>query len=291
MDTAVIDCHVHVGSEEAWIPDGLRLAQELADEQVREVLTSTQDPGPTVADYLRRQGVTAAIAIPVGRAPVQEYTLRDAERTDGFLRPLVQYDPRSAPDAARRFDRAITAGAVGLKVHPMSHQLPVNDRSLYPLYTVAAERGVPVVMHVGSSVFPGAKLRFCDPLLVDEVAADFPELKVVCAHAGRGFWTEQVFQLTRMRDNVWMELSGLPANRIVEAFPELDRVANRVVFGSDWPSSPAVGRLVDQFRQMPFAKATLTAALSSNAVRLFGLDDLANDGESNDLGEETKHGG
>lgn len=239
-----------------------------------DALSGDGPDGPSVETYLRNEGVSAALAIPCGREPVQEYTIEEAERTDGFLLPLVQYDPRSAARANRRFARALDNGAVGLKVHPASHQLPPNNRSLYPLYAVAEERQAPVWFHVGSSVFPGAKMRHCDPMHVDEVAADFPDLTVVCAHSGRGFWTDQVFFLTRMRENVWMELSGLPASRIHEHFPELDRVADRILFGSDWPSSPSVRRLIQEFRELPYLPDTIENALWRNATKLFALDQL-----------------
>lgn len=267
----LVDCHVHVGSRARWIPEGLQLADELAVPEARALLAAGGPTGKGLRDYLDAEGVDVAVAIPSGRDPVQEYTLDEADGTDRIL-PFVQYDPRSAPEAARRFAAAIDAGARGLKVHPMSHQLPANDRSLYPLYAVAQERGVPVMVHVGSSVFPGAKLRYCDPLLVDEVAVDFPALQVLCAHSGRGFWTQQVFELTRVRPNVWMELSGLPARRIAQFFPELERVADRVLFGSDWPSSPAISRLAAQFRELPFSAELIENALWRNAARLFDLN-------------------
>jgi uncharacterized protein len=268
--STLVDCHVHVGSRDRWIPEGLELADQLAAPEIRDVLADGGTTGDRLLAYLDSQGVDVAVAIPSGREPVQEYALDEAVGTDRIL-PFVQYDPRSAPDAARRFAGAIDAGARGLKVHPMSHQLPANDRSLYPLFAVAEERRIPVMVHVGSSVFPGAKMRFCDPLLVDEVAADFPDLQVLCAHSGRGFWTQQVFELTRMRRNVWMELSGLPARRIAALFPELERVRDRVLFGSDWPSSPAISRLAEEFRGLPFSDELIENALWRNAARLFGL--------------------
>jgi hypothetical protein len=268
--STLVDCHVHVGSRDRWIPEGLHLADELAAPEVRALLAAGGPTGARLRDYLDAQGVDVAVAIPSGRDAVQEYTLDEADGTDRIL-PFVQYDPRSAPDAARRFAAAIDAGARGLKVHPCSHQIPANDRSLYPLYSVAEERGIPVMVHVGSSIFPGAKMRYCDPLLVDEVAVDFPGLQVLCAHSGRGFWTQQVFELTRMRPNVWMELSGLPARRIASLFPELERVRDRVLFGSDWPSSPPISRLAEQFRELPFSAELIENALWRNAARLFEL--------------------
>jgi len=277
--STLVDCHVHVGGRDRWIPEGLQLADELAAPETRALLADGGTTGARLLAYLDSQGVDVAVAIPSGRDAVQEYALDEAVGTDRIL-PFVQYDPRSAPDAARRFAAAIDAGARGLKVHPMSHQLPANDRSLYPLFAVAEQRRIPVMVHVGSSIFPGAKMRFCDPLLVDEVAVDFPDLNVLCAHSGRGFWTQQVFELTRMRPNVWMELSGLPARRIAQLFPELERVADRVLFGSDWPSSPAIRQLADQFRELPFSAELIENALWRNAARLFDLM-LPTDTEAN----------
>ncbi|MEO2109089.1 MAG: amidohydrolase family protein [Actinomycetota bacterium] len=270
----VVDCHVHVGATARWIPEGLELARETADEAALGALEPDGPIGSRVGPYLRSQGVTIGMAIPSGRGPLQEYTLQDAEESDGMLLPFVQYDPRSVTGAHRRFAAAIGEGAVGLKVHPASHQLPPNDRALYPLYAVAAEHRVPVMVHVGSSVFPGAKMRHCDPLLVDEAAVDFPEVNFLLAHSGRGFWTEQVFFLTRMRRNVWMELSGLPPRRLPEIFPDLDRVADRLLWGSDWPSSPPIRDLTSQLRQLPFRPATIDRLMWRNAAELFGLTGL-----------------
>jgi predicted TIM-barrel fold metal-dependent hydrolase len=272
----LIDCHVHVGDAGEWLPEGLELAASMADDEVRGILDQGGPTGERLVAYLDAQGVDHAVAIPSGRGAVQEYTLQEAAGSDRLL-PFVQYDPRSAPEARQRFADAIDAGARGLKVHPCSNQLPANDRSLYPLFSIAEERRIPVMVHVGSSVFPGAKMRFCDPMLIDEVAADFPELQLLCAHSGRGFWTAQVFELTRMRSNVWMELSGLPAKRIPQYFPELDRVRDRVLFGSDWPSSPPIARLAAQFRELPFSAELIEGALWRNAARLFDLKAPAHD--------------
>lgn len=268
----VFDSHVHVGRHHEWIPEGLELAAELADERACEVLEHDEDAAIATAAYLKEEGVTLAAAIPPGRQALQEGTLEFTRATDGFLLAFVQYDPRSEPRAAESFVRAITNGARGLKVHPCSNQIAPNDRSLYPVYEVARAHQVPVMVHVGSSVFPGAKMKLCDPMLVDEVAADFPDLQVICAHSGRGFWTDQVYSLTRMRKNVWMELSGIPPKRVMQYFPEIDRVADRVIWGSDWPSSPAPSLLIKQMRELPLPAPVVEAIMWSNAARLFKFE-------------------
>ena len=81
----------------------------------------------------------------------------------------------------------------------------------------------------------------------------------------------QVYSLTKMRRNVWMELSGIPPKRIMQYFPEIDRVADRVIWGSDWPSSPAPSVLIQQMRQLPLSSDIIEAFLWSNADDLFKL--------------------
>ena len=269
----VFDLHVHVGHTSHWIPEGLALARDLLDADTFKLLEGDANGllGADIAEYLAGEGVTTAAAIPVGRAAEQLYTLDEIEPSNGFLLPFVQFDPRSAPDAPAKFEAAVAQGAAGLKVHPCSHQLPPNDRSLYPLYEIARARGIPIMIHIGSSVFPGAKMKFCDPLLVDEVASDMPDLQLICAHSGRGFWTSQVYSLTRMRSNIWMELSGIPPKRILEYFPEIDRVGDRVLWGSDWPSSPPPSRLIAEMNQLAISSDLLRAIMWDNAARLFRL--------------------
>jgi uncharacterized protein len=127
------------------------------------------------------------------------------------------------------------------------------------------------MFHTGSSVFPNAKHRFADPMLIDEVAADFPELAIVCAHAGRGFWESQVFFLARLRPNVFLELSGFPPRRIQSSFPDLASIAEKVIFGSDWPSSPSLDRVVEGFRTLNMPSDKERAMLGGNAERLLAL--------------------
>lgn len=270
----VFDLHVHVGHTSHWIPEGLELARGLLDAETFALLEGDDSGhlGATLAEYLTNEGVALAAAIPVGRAAEQLYTLDEIEPSNGMLLPFVQFDPRSAPDAAEKFEDAIDRGAAGLKVHPCSHQLPPNDRSLYPLYEIARSRRIPIMIHIGSSVFPGAKMKFCDPLLVDEVAADLPDLQLICAHSGRGFWTSQVYSLARMRSNIWMELSGIPPKRVLEYFPEIARVGDRVLWGSDWPSSPPPSRLIAEMHELDLDAELVRAIMWDNAARLFRVD-------------------
>lgn len=267
----VVDVHVHVGHRREWIPQGLELAEEHADARTLELIGPEGPTGDVVSKYLEETGISFGVAIPCGRQAVQEYTIEEAEKSPGRLIPFVQYDPRNAPEAPDLFRLAIARGARGLKVHPASNQIAPNHRSLYPLYDVALEHELPVMFHVGSSIFPGTKLKYCDPLLIDEVAADFPGLKLICAHAGRGFWEHQVLALARMRPNVYIEFSGVPPTQIPDKYPQLEKVADQVLFGSDWPASPAPSTLIEKFCSLPFASEFIEKAMWRNADSLLNL--------------------
>ena len=95
---------------------------------------------------------------------------------------------------------------------------------------------MPVTIHTGTSVFPGARSRFGDPMDVDDVAIDFPQLKILLAHGGRPLWMEAAFFLVRRHPNVHLEVSGIPPAKLLEYFPRLEEIADKTIWGTDWPS-------------------------------------------------------
>jgi hypothetical protein len=162
--------------------------------------------------------------------------------------------PLACPDLSRpqglrdRLQRMAERGLVGIKLHPPHQEMAPNaylqepGHPLRTLYETAQELGLLVMIHTGTSAFPGARSRLGDPMLVDDVAVDFPELRLVLAHGGRPLWDREAFFLTRRHANVWLELSGIPPWRIREHFPRLEVVAEKILYGSDWPG-PGVASL------------------------------------------------
>ena len=128
----------------------------------------------------------------------------------------------------------------------------------------------------GTSTFSGSANSYADPALLDEVFRDFPGLTVVLAHGGRGWWYDQAAFLALMRPNVWVEVSGLPPQRLPDYFgPSLRRLADKMVFGTDWPGVPGVRRnALAVGHVLAAAGATpdqVALALGGNARRVFGL--------------------
>jgi predicted TIM-barrel fold metal-dependent hydrolase len=107
---------------------------------------------------------------------------------------------------------------------------------------VLVERGVPLVVHCGTSTFPGSSNELADPQYLLPVVRDFPTLDVVLAHGGRGWWYDAAAFMALSNETVWLELSGLPPKRLPEYYARYDlaRLARRWIFGTDWPGVPGV---------------------------------------------------
>jgi hypothetical protein len=106
---------------------------------------------------------------------------------------------------------------------------------------------------------------------LDDVAIDFPDLRIVMAHGGRPLWMEEAFFILRRHKNVWLDVSGIPPLRLLEYFPRLTELADRVLWGTDWPS-PGVKDLrlnIEQFLSLSLSDEQRRAILETNSLRLF----------------------
>ncbi|HEX4575031.1 MAG TPA: amidohydrolase family protein [Gemmatimonadales bacterium] len=184
--------------------------------------------------------------------------------------------PRFTKDAAGDVDRLVDLGIRLLKIHPPHQGFPANAYTagldtLGQIYRRAAERGLPVMIHTGTSIFPGARSKYGNPLELDDIAIDFPDLRIIMAHGGRPLYMAEAFFVLRRHQQVWLDVSGIPPARLLEYFPRLAEVADRVLWGTDWPS-PGVKdmrRNLDQFLALPLNDAHKQAILETNALALF----------------------
>ncbi len=209
-------------------------------------------------------------------AEANDWIVRYAAADPSRLIAFGSVNPRFSQDVAGDTARVIERGARALKVHP-PHQLfranAYQDAlpALADLYRVAQDAGVPVTIHTGTSVFPGARSRFGDPMDVDDVAIDFPKLRILLAHGGRPLWMDAAFFLVRRHPNVCLELSGIPPAKLLEYFPRLEEIAGRTIWGTDWPS-PGVKSMrmnADAFLALPLSDGAKQAILDGNARTLW----------------------
>ncbi len=184
--------------------------------------------------------------------------------------------PRFTDDAKGDVRRAADMGVRALKIHPPHMAVEPNAYlhgldTLREIYAEAERLGLPVMIHTGTSVFPGARSRLGEPMAIDDVAVDFPELTLILAHGGRPLWMEQAFFLVRRFPRVHMDISSIPPGAVLRYFPRLLEVADKVLYGSDWPS-PGVRSMGDNlsaFRALSLPENALAQILDGNARRLF----------------------
>ncbi|MDX1689283.1 MAG: amidohydrolase family protein, partial [Candidatus Promineifilaceae bacterium] len=188
-------------------------------------------------------------------------------------------DPRRVPDVAAEMDRLLEElGLQGIKIHPPHQLFRVNDylhgdelRGLATVYEKCIEYNVPVMVHTGTSVFPRARNKYGRPLDLDDVIVDFPELKIILAHGGRPLWMDEALFILRRSRNVYLDISSVPPKRLLHYFPWLERVADRTMFGSDWPGPGVPDPLnnVEQVYELPLPDEAKRQILYETADGLF----------------------
>jgi predicted TIM-barrel fold metal-dependent hydrolase len=195
---------------------------------------------------------------------------RDRLVAVGSVHPRYTRDARG--DVRRLFG---DLGIRMLKIHPPHQVVAANahvagDEALAAIYATAEEAGRPVMIHTGTSIFPGARNRFADPMAVDDVAVDFPKLSLILAHAGRPLYMETAVFLARRHRNVHLDLSGIPPRRLLEYLPRLEELSAKCLWGTDYPSPGVLSmkKNVEEFLALPLSEAARERILWSNAAAL-----------------------
>lgn len=232
-----------------------------------------------LADVLRAQGVERAVVLaehcPATSGNVRTETVLEicAAEPDFFL-PFASVDINTDRNPAELLRHYIDEGVRGLKLYPSYQFYYPNDVRLYALYEACAAAGIPVLLHIGSSVIPGTRIKYCDPIHLDDVAVDFPQLTIVMAHGGRGFWYDVCAFLAAHKPNVYIDLTGLVPGRLLEYFPQLERMSDKVVFGTDWPAMPkSVTFNREAIARLGLSETAQRRIFHDNAARILGLAD------------------
>jgi uncharacterized protein len=243
-----------------------------------------QPTAQDVADYYREREMACVIfsvdyESQSGRPPVPNEEVADvAAANPDVLIPFASVDPARS-DAVERARRLIAEhGVRGFKFHPNIQAFFPNDRSAYPLYEVIAEAGLPALFHTGHSGIGsgvpgggGLRLKYSNPIYVDDVAADFPEMPIVLAHPSFP-WQDEALSIAMHKPEVYIDLSGWSPKYFP---PQLVRYANtllkhQVLFGSDFPMITP-DRWLRDFERLDVDDEVRPLVLKENAVRLLGL--------------------
>ena len=204
-----------------------------------------------------------------------DFAARYAEAAPDRLLPYGGVHPLLTRDAARDMQRIIELGIRVVKIHPNHQRLPANAYTdgldaLATMYRMCEQHGFPVMVHTGTSIFPGARSKYGNPMELDDVAIDFPDLRIIMAHGGRPLYMTEAFFILRRHRNVWLDLSGIPPKQLLEYFPRLAELERKLLWGTDWPS-PGVGSMranLEQFLALPLPESVKRAAVETNPGRL-----------------------
>ncbi|MFM7617884.1 MAG: amidohydrolase family protein [Actinomycetes bacterium] len=200
-----------------------------------------------------------------------------AAHPDAFL-GFASVDPHKS-DAVVELERAVRfLGLRGLKMHPGAQGFSPDDRAVYPIWETAAALGIPVLIHTGTTGLGagmrgggGVALSTSNPMLIDRVALDFPDLQIVMAHPAWPWQDEQLAVLAH-KPNTWIDLSGWSPKRFApELVRELrGRLQDRALFGTDYPFLTHE-QWLGAWGTLDIPDAITEKILLTNATRLLGL--------------------
>ena len=274
---AAIDVHVHLEAvTEATATDAA--AKKYFGES-----GASRDPKALAEYYRSRKMAFVIFAVDehlTGRPRVtNEEVIRFASDNADVAIPFASIDPHRGPEGVREAKRLVSDGLVrGLKLHPPVQQFFPDDKMVYPLYEVFAEARLPVLFHTGHSGIGtgmpgggGVRLKYGNPMPIDDVAVDFPEMPIVLAHPSFP-WQDEAISICLHKPTVYIDLSGWSPKYFSPTLVQYanSRLKEKVLFGSDYPFITP-DRWIADFEKLDIRSEVRPLILKENAVKLLAL--------------------
>jgi predicted TIM-barrel fold metal-dependent hydrolase len=281
-DFVAIDVHTHAWKSALRVEDNLTESQEAMGRYFR--YAPQHETVPEMAEMYRELKMAFVVFTVDGergasRNITNEEIAELAHRHADVAIPFASVNPHRGADGVRQARRLIRDyGVKGFKFHPSVQEFFPNDPLAYALYEVIAEAKLPALFHTGQTgvgaQMPGGggiRLKYSNPMLLDDVAADFPDMPIILAHPSFP-WQEEALSVATHKPQVYIDLSGWSPKYFP---PILVQYANtllkdKILFGSDYPvMSPA--RWMADFDKLPIKPEVRPLILKHNAARLLGL--------------------
>jgi len=216
----------------------------------------------------------------IGAKRVSNYEIAElAAQNSDIVIPFASIDPHKGKMGAREArDLVENYGVRGFKFHGIMQNAHPSDRMGYPIYEVIAEHKLPAIFHTGHSGMGtgmrgggGVRLKYGQPMLIDDVAVDFPDMKIILAHPSWP-WVDESLSMALHKDNVFIDLSGWSPKYFA---PQIIQYANtqlkhKMLFGSDFPLIHPM-KWIEAAKQVGFKDDVLPLIMKDNAVRVLGL--------------------
>ena len=273
-----------------FTPQEVELGQTGLDEDFKKQVRMPAEmrDGVTIPDYIKKMnqaGIERSLLIAVRagdiRVPesfeipyerVYDICSQNPDRFSG----LAGVDPFRGMEGLNDLETAVKEyGFVGAHLYPHWCELPPNHRKYYPYYAKCCELGIPIMMQVGHNLIYSKNRRLPSvgkPIYLDQVAIDFPELKLIGIHIGIP-WTEEMISMCWKHENIYTAGDAYAPKYWPEAFIHYANSygKHKVMFGTDWPVIDPI-RAVDEFNNLNFKDSSKELVLRENAVRVFNLD-------------------
>jgi uncharacterized protein len=286
VERQAIDFHVHVHTTDG---DGPDIDTDDLRQAAREYFGQRERPSASpkgIAEYYRSRNLSCVV-FPVdsetvdGKPPVPNEAVAEFAADNGdVMLPFASVDPWKGAIARKAAKRLIEQhGARGFKFHPSTQAFQPNDQRFYPLYQILSDAQVTALFHTGQTGIgaglpggSGIKLRYSNPMYLDDVAADFPDLTIIAAHPSVP-WQEEGLAVALHKRNVYIDLSGWSPKyfepKLVQYMKRL--IPHKFLFGSDYPLLEP-DRWLRDFEGLELPDEVRQQVLKGNALQVLGLE-------------------
>ncbi|HZM36784.1 MAG TPA: amidohydrolase family protein [Burkholderiales bacterium] len=277
-----IDVHTHAWKSALAVSDAPTDSQEAMGRYFR--YAPQHQTVPEMADMYRKLKMAFVVFTVDGekgasRKITNEEIAELAHKHSDVAIPFASINPHRGTEGVKQARRLISEYKVkGFKFHPSVQDFYPNDRMAYPLYEAIAEAKLPALFHTGQTGVGaqtpgggGIKLKYSNPMLLDDVAADFPDMPIILAHPSFP-WQEEALSVATHKPQVYIDLSGWSPKYFP---PILVQYANtllkdKILFGSDYPVIDPT-RWMEEFAKLPIKPEVRPKILKDNAIKLLGL--------------------
>jgi predicted TIM-barrel fold metal-dependent hydrolase len=280
-DLVAIDVHTHAWKSALAVSEAPNESQEAMGRYFR--YQPQHQTVPEMAEMYRKLKmafVVFTVDSPREPRPISNEEIAElAHKHADVAIPFASVSPHRGAEGVKQAKRLISEYKVkGFKFHPSVQEFEPNDRMAYPLYEAIAEAKLPALFHTGQTGVGagrpgggGIKLKYSNPMLLDDVAADFPDMPIILAHPSFP-WQEEALSVATHKPQVYIDLSGWSPKYFP---PILVQYANtllkdKILFGSDYPVMDPQ-RWMDDFAKLSIKPEVRPKILKENAARLLGL--------------------
>lgn len=263
----IIDCHTHINN---YHNDEVVSLHECLENLQREMRRNRVDIALVLTSY----------KVTPGRPSTKDAVLATRNLQNLYIVAGISYTSFNKEELSELREYLSEGSIRGLKLYPGYEPFYPNDKKLQPVYELAAEFGVPVMIHSGDTYDPRGKIKFSHPIHIDDVAVDHPDVNIVICHIGNP-WIRDCMEVVYKNKNVYTDISGLVLGDFTDRFEVYMRKQlqemllygvepDKVLYGTDWPIS-SMRSYLDFMEELTIPEREKRKIFFENAAKLFKL--------------------